>query len=152
MTNIVLNKVCRWELVAIVVLACQGFIFERSDESSSIFTIFVMILLCGCFLIVLKRRIFERLKNKTNEKVVVPVTFAKQELWPGLLMEVYQTNSYSKIERDQELELDVAEILKGASTCRLPEVSTEYSNIKNVISGLSDKKGTGYSALSQKEF
>jgi hypothetical protein len=122
------------------VLACQGFIFERSDESSSIFTFFVMVLLCGCFLIVLKRVVFKTLKSKTNEKVVSPVTFAKQELWPGLLMEVYQINSYSKMEGDQELELDVFASLKAASGSRLPEVSIEHANICNALSAISERK------------
>jgi hypothetical protein len=67
------------------------------------------------------------------------MAFTSQTLSPGILSDVFEIYSSSKLEFQKEFVLEHDAMLKAATKCRLIEVSSRYSQIKNILSGIPEE-------------
>jgi hypothetical protein len=99
----------RWNLVSLLVLLCQGLLFENENGNSGImyaFGVLIVIILCGCLVLTLSSSITSLIFPHKDKKVLISRR-KSQKLPRPTLLELYFVNTLFQIDDKRELEIDL---------------------------------------------
>eukprot|EP00475_Leptophrys_vorax_P008193 TRINITY_DN15276_c0_g2_i2.p1 TRINITY_DN15276_c0_g2~~TRINITY_DN15276_c0_g2_i2.p1 ORF type:complete len:629 (-),score=117.05 TRINITY_DN15276_c0_g2_i2:730-2343(-) len=105
-----------WNLICIIVLLCQGLVFESNGNNQDLFTLFgalVVVLLVMCLSYTICQLLCAVIK-RDMEKLSLPAS-ATSHLPQEIFVEVCQIHSHSLLEKRGELEINIKEILQLSS-------------------------------------
>jgi hypothetical protein len=129
-----------WSMVSIIVLLCQGLVFENgdSDSATSVFSVLLCILILGGFGYHLKR-ILEKLFRKKPKHIELTAAISDM-VSQETLRELFQLHSEYKLQVQGTLEVNVQRMLKITSRCGTNDVALEHENIRRFLEAVDSEK------------
>jgi ABC-type transport system involved in multi-copper enzyme maturation permease subunit len=115
------NKLIRWNLVSLLVLLCQGMLFEnllggQEDAVVLVFGILIILIVVMCIFMTAYSVLIQALSPNTRKLIPLPRRSA-QGLPRDWVLELFVLNSLAKMDFEREIEIDLAEF-KAVLTLR----------------------------------
>eukprot|EP00475_Leptophrys_vorax_P038074 TRINITY_DN6648_c0_g1_i1.p1 TRINITY_DN6648_c0_g1~~TRINITY_DN6648_c0_g1_i1.p1 ORF type:complete len:239 (-),score=63.25 TRINITY_DN6648_c0_g1_i1:62-778(-) len=127
-----------WNVVSVLVLLCQGLLFENNtDDDAQIiifFAVIIIIIVCSCVVMTVASVIASTMFPQKRKKVLITRKAARR-LNSDTLLELHFVNTLTRIEDNRELEIKLTKWKSLLSR-------TELEDLRNVLSSVYKPKSS----------
>jgi hypothetical protein len=124
----------RWNIVSILVLLCQGLLFQNandSDQAVLIFGILVIVIICFCIASTMYSVSNTMLRPEKSRRFLLQRSLSRRLPW-DILLELYFLHCLGKLDFDREIELDMNEMQSMMTKAEFQETKSSIESMDDI--------------------
>jgi hypothetical protein len=134
----------RWNIVSILVLLCQGLLFENTDSADEVvyaFGILIVLIVCFCLCLTLFSLMNSMLRPNHKRQILV-YRRSGRKLPREMLLELYFLNSLIRLDYEREVEIDNNEFKSMMTKAEYEDTRASMEAVYKPLSNVGSSNST----------